>query len=255
MSRAPRRGARRDPARRQRKPPAAVELTGVEKSYGDARILGPIDLRIGPGCIVAVVGHNGSGKSTLLTLVAGVVEPSEGKVRIHGAPPDSPEARAAVSYLPDDPVLYDDLSVSEHLEYVGALHALADRDLPGRLLERLGLGSRGDDIPRTLSRGLRQRAALAVGLCRPFAVLLIDEPFVGLDAAGRRTLVEVITEAREEGATVVVATHEPSLLATADRCVALADGRVVFDGAPGDLPPELAGSADELHGERAGGGA
>ncbi|RMH71688.1 MAG: ABC transporter ATP-binding protein, partial [Actinomyces sp.] len=198
MSRAPRRGARGSRKRRSR-PTAAIELVGVEKSYGDARVLGPVDLRIDPGRIVVLVGHNGSGKSTLLTMIAGVIEPSEGRIRVHGAEPDSVAARAAVTYLPDEPVLYDDLSVAEHLEYVAALHTLADETLPARLLERLGLAARADDIPRTLSRGLRQRAALAVGLCRPFAVVLIDEPFVGLDADGRRTLVEVIGEARDEG--------------------------------------------------------
>lgn len=213
----------------------AVAADELFKAYGDAPAVGPIDLVVAPGEALLLVGHNGSGKSTLLAMVAGLLEPSDGEVRVFGADPGSMAARAATSYLPDTPVLYDDLSVREHLQYVSRLHG--DDDDPARLdgiMDRLGLLERADQLPSQFSRGLRQRTAIAVGICRPFGLLLVDEPFVGLDTAGREALVEVLREARAEGATMVVATHDPSILGWFDRTVELSDGELVADHAPGD---------------------
>lgn len=206
------------------------------------RVLGPLDLRIEPGEAVAVVGHNGSGKSTALAIMAGQLEPSDGTVRVFGREPDALETRAAVSYLPDQPILYDDLSVREHVEYVGRLHGVtgeAAREERTALIERLGLGERIDDLPSRFSRGLRQKTAIAVALCRPVRALLVDEPFVGLDAAGRATFVELLSETAADGAAVVVATHEPAVLERFDRCIGIDDGAIVFDGVPGELPTDL----------------
>ena len=191
--------------------------------------------------MVALVGHNGAGKSTLLRILSGLLEPTSGEISIDGHEPGSIEARAATSYLPDNPVLYDDLSVIEHLEYIARLHDRDDwEEHAWDLLARLGLEHRADDLPATFSRGLRQKAALAVGFVRPFSLLLIDEPFVGLDATGRDGLVALLTEAAANGAAVVVSTHELSFLERASRCVVLRDGVVVHDGAlTADVAKEL----------------
>lgn len=225
------------PAKDRRRAP--VRLVGVEKRYGDVTVLGPIDLEIEPGQSVVMVGHNGSGKSTLLALVAGTLEPSDGTVQVFGEDAGSIPARASLSYLPDAPVLYDDLTVREHLEYVSRLHLADDPDRRDELIETLGLDGRDDDLPSKFSRGLRQKTAIAVGLCRPFGLLLVDEPFVGLDAAGKDAFVGLLQEALTEKATVIVATHEPSLLARFDRCLALSEGQIRYDGPPAGLPAEL----------------
>jgi ABC-2 type transport system ATP-binding protein len=208
------------------------------KSYGDLVALRPLDLRVPSGQLVALIGHNGSGKSTFLRLVAGLLDLTDGTIDVFGAPAGTPEARTAVSFLPDDPVLYDDLSVREHLAYVAALHGvdLSEEDLEG-LVERLGLAQRADDLPSQFSRGLRQRTSIALGLVRPFELLLVDEPFVGLDLGGREALLGVFDELHRDGATIVVATHDPSFVERADRCVALRDGDVVHDGrtTPGEV--------------------
>ncbi len=208
-----------------------IEATGLAKDYGDLVALHPTDLAVPAGQAVALVGHNGSGKSTLLKLVAGLLDASDGSVTIDGHPAGSPDARAAISYIPDEPVLYDDLSVREHLLYVAALHGaeLTDADLD-ELVGRLGLTGRVDDLPARFSRGLRQKAGLAVGLVRPFSVLLVDEPFVGLDATGRAALLELLDEANDAGAALVVATHDPTYVDRVDRCIALRDGAIVHDG-------------------------
>lgn len=205
--------------------------TGLSKDYDDLVALESLDLSIGHGELVALVGHNGSGKSTFLGLSAGLLEPTDGTLDVSGHPAGSFEARAATSYLPDNPVLYDDLSVLEHLEYVARLHGVEDWEDRGHdLLGRLGLAARADDLPSRFSRGLRQKSAIALALVRPFDLLLVDEPFVGLDPQGRDAMVALLDEAHAGGAAVVVATHQLEFVQRADRCLALRDGGVVFDG-------------------------
>jgi ABC-type multidrug transport system ATPase subunit len=209
-----------------------LELRGVGKDYGDLVALQPTDLTVPTGQAVAIVGHNGSGKSTLLRIVAGLLDATAGEVVVVGQAAGTPDARAATSYVPDEPVLYDDLSVREHLLYVGALHGLTVTDeVVDELTGRLGLTGRVDDLPARFSRGLRQKAGLAVGLVRPYSLLLIDEPFVGLDAPGREALLVLLDEASDAGATLVIATHDPTFVERVDRCIALRDGSVVHDGA------------------------
>jgi ABC-2 type transport system ATP-binding protein len=206
-------------------------IEGTAKDYGDLVALHPCDLSVRPGQSVALVGHNGSGKSTLLRIVAGLLDASAGSVTVAGAPAGSSEARAAASFVPDEPVLYDDLSVREHLEYVSAIHGapVASEELEA-LAGRLGLADRIDDLPARFSRGLRQKAGLAVGLIRPFSLLLIDEPFVGLDASGRASLLELLDESHAAGATMLIATHDPNFVERVDRCIALRDGEIIHDG-------------------------
>jgi ABC-2 type transport system ATP-binding protein len=204
---------------------------GAAKSYADLVALAPLDLSLERGQAVALIGHNGSGKSTFLRLTAGLLDLTSGSIAVAGAPAGTSPARAAVSYLPDEPVLYDDLSVREHLAYVAALHGV---DLHGddleALIERVGLSHRADDLPSQFSRGLRQRTSIALGLARPFELLLVDEPFVGLDLSGKEQLLGIFDELHGDGATIVVATHDPSFVERVDRCIALRDGEVVHDG-------------------------
>ena len=219
-------------------PDQAIAATGLTKAYGDVRALAPLDLEVEAGTMVAVIGHNGSGKSTLLQLVAGLLDPTEGSVLVHGAPAGSAPARADLAYIGDAPVLYDDLSVWEHLEYLGALCGLDEWEGPAQeLVERLGLEERIEELPVRFSRGLRQKTALAVGLLRPSRVVLVDEPFVGLDQDGKRTLVELLDERRAAGSTVVVATHDLELLAHVDRSITLEDGKLLDS----DLGPRAVG--------------
>ena len=211
--------------------PPAIEVTGLAKAYGDAPALAPLDLTIPAGQRVALIGHNGSGKTTLLRMLAGLLDPTDGDIAIGGLQPGSVAARAAVSYLADQPVFYDDLSVIEHLEYVARLHGVDEwRARADDLAARLGLTGRIDDLPTTFSRGLRQKAAICLAFVRPFDVLLVDEPFVGLDTPGRTALLELFDDAHALGSTVVVATHELTTVAASDRVVALRAGELVYDG-------------------------
>jgi ABC-type multidrug transport system ATPase subunit len=216
--------------------PAAVVARHAAKRYGDLVALEPLDLVVPAGQQLALIGHNGSGKTTLLRMAAGLLEPSDGDIDVCGVPAGSLEARAALSYLPDSPVLYDDLSVLEHVEYTCRLHGQQTwEDQAAALVTRLGLAPRVEDLPSRFSRGLRQKTAIVLALVRPFDVLLVDEPFVGLDPPGRQAFGELIDEAVAAGATVVIATHQLDYVAGVERCVALSDGAVVYDGPPGDV--------------------
>jgi ABC-type multidrug transport system ATPase subunit len=213
---------------------------GLTKDYGDLVALEALDLSVDPGEAVVLVGHNGSGKTTFLRIAAGLLEASSGEVTIGGNAAGSLEARGDVCYVPDNPVLYDDLDVWEHLEYTARLHGATDWE--GRaetLLERLRLDERIDDLPATFSRGLRQKTSLALAFVRPFKVLLVDEPFVGLDAPGQATALDLLSEAAAAGAAVVVASHQLDVVSRSSRCVALRDGKVVHDG-PADAADVLA---------------
>lgn len=212
---------------------AVLATSGLCKDYGDRPALRPLDLEVVRGSRVALLGHNGSGKTTLLRMVAGLLEPSGGRALVDGAPAGSLEARRAVSWLSDTPTFYDDLSLWEHLEFVARLHGVADWE--GRaetLLERLRLGPRRDDLPVSFSRGLRQKASIALGLVRPCTLLLVDEPFVGLDASGKESLLALLDESAAAGVTLVVATHELGFIDRVDRVVVLRDGEVTHDGPP-----------------------
>jgi len=213
--------------------PVAVEVRGLGKRYLDHHALAPLDLDAARGERVTLIGHNGSGKTTLLKILAGTLEPSEGAAHLVGHAAGSLGARAAVSWLPDQPVFYDDLSVWEHLEFTGRLHSTTDWEQQATdLLDALGLTQRADDLPSTFSRGLKQKAAIALAFVRPFEVLLVDEPFVGLDQVGRAALLELLAAAHRDGATLVIATHELTTAREGDRVVALGAGELIYDGVP-----------------------
>jgi ABC-type multidrug transport system ATPase subunit len=114
---------------------------------------------------------------------------------------------------------------------VARLHGAGDWvDRGWEVLERLGLEERAEDLPSRFSRGLRQKTAIALGLCRPFQVLLVDEPFVGLDAPGKEALLSLLDEEAQRGASLIVATHSLDFVAHADRCLGLRDGGLAYDG-------------------------
>ncbi|HWD09184.1 MAG TPA: ABC transporter ATP-binding protein [Actinomycetota bacterium] len=205
----------------------------LTKSYGDLVALDHVSVRVGAGEQVALLGLNGSGKTTMLRISAGLLEPTSGKVLVAGKQAGTVDARRAVSYIPDGPVLYDDLSVNEHLEYVARMHETADWESQAQdLLERLGLAHRADQLPSTFSRGLRQKVGIALAFVRPFDVMLVDEPFVGLDTPGRAALLELLRTSAEDGAAVIVSTHQTEFLRQATRCLGLRDGTKVYDGKP-----------------------
>ncbi len=216
--------------------PLAVE--GLRRTYGEFEALAGLELRIAAGECVALIGHNGSGKTTAVRLIGGLLEPSAGHVAVCGLSmhdeQQSTAARAALSIVLDTPMLYGDLTVREHLELVVLAHGVAPEALDERIdsmLERLDVDARADSFPGQLSRGMRQKLALACALIRPFRVLVLDEPVVGLDPSTQEVLRDLLIEAKRAGAAVLLTTHQLAFArGIADRAVLLADGVVVQEG-------------------------
>jgi ABC-type multidrug transport system ATPase subunit len=190
----------------------ALELRSVTKSYADRVALDDVSLAVERGELVALVGANGAGKSTLLQLAVGLLDATSGDVLVEGAAAGSLDARRSLSYISDQPSLYDDLTVNEHIEYVSRLHGGEARpDAADELLGLLNLTARADDLPARFSRGLRQKT-------------------VGLDPAGQDSLADLLTAAADAGCAVLVATHQLAFLERTDRCVALRDGAIAYRG-------------------------
>jgi ABC-2 type transport system ATP-binding protein len=217
---------------------APLRTTSLRRTYGRLVALAGLSLTIGPGECVALIGANGSGKSTAVRAIAGLLEPTDGDVRVCGhdphREPGAEAARAALALVPDTPLLYDDLTVRQHLELVTLSHGVAGEGTDARigaLLGRLGLGAREDFLPRELSRGMRQKTQLACALVRPAAVLVLDEPVVGLDPPSQALLGELLRDAKSAGAAVLLTTHQMTFAdGLADRAIMLEEGEVVDEG-------------------------
>jgi len=223
--------------------PPALVVDGLCKDYDGRRVLGPLSFSVAPGEVLAVLGHNGSGKSTTLAAVAGVLDPSEGEVRVGDLVldpgTDQPEHRRRVAYVPDEPLLFPDLTLRAHGAFVAGAWAVPDgEERLLDLLDRLGLAGAVDEVPATFSRGMRQKAGLALAFLRPADLLLVDEPFSGLDDAGRSAFLGLLREACAAGSGAVVATHARARVEHfADRAMLLRDGVPVREGAPRDVVP------------------
>jgi ABC-2 type transport system ATP-binding protein len=216
-----------------------LEVSGLGHRYGEFEALRELTLSVGAGECVALIGHNGSGKTTAVRMIAGLLEITSGEVSVAGAAVGEEDARAAAAIVLDTPALYDDLTVAEHLELVALAHGAAGDDLEDRMFElllRFDLGEKVEARPGALSRGMRQKVSLACALVRPFSLIVLDEPVVGLDPAAQRTLRETLIEAKGRGAAVLLTTHQLDFArGLADRAIVLADGEVVTDGAYADV--------------------
>ncbi len=214
----------------------AIVARGLTKQFGPVVALAGVDLEVPAGTVLAVLGPNGAGKTTLLRLLAGLARPSAGSVRVDGGDADRRHPRGRVGFIGHHTMLYPALTARENLVFAARLYGVAD---PGgraeQLLTRNGLAAYADWPAGSFSRGMAQRLAIARGLVHDPAVMLLDEPFTGLDAPAAERLVASLRELREEGRTCVLATHDLARAgAVADRALVLSRGRVTHEarGAP-----------------------
>jgi heme exporter protein A len=217
--------------------PAAplLEARGLCRSFGRVRVLHDIDLTLAPGEALAVAGPNGAGKSTLLRLLAGLLRPTAGGVRVLGRALQvgDAEARRAIGLLSHQSLLYDDLTLVENLTFAARLYGLPRPAAAARAaLEAAGLGDRSDSSPPRLSRGLLQRAAITRAMLHRPRVLLLDEPFTALDAAAAARLRQMLRERLTEGLGMVIVTHHlAEVWEIATRVAVMVNGRWVSDQA------------------------
>jgi heme exporter protein A len=209
----------------------AVTIDRVSRHFGRRRALLRVTLGCRAGEVVGLLGPNGAGKSTLLSIVATLAAPSSGVVRYGSATAAEagPGLRARIGVLAHESWLYPELTAAENLAFFAALHGLPDRRARvAAALDRAGLARRAGDAVSTFSRGMRQRLALERALIHEPRLVLLDEPFSGLDDAASAALVARLGELRRDGRITLMATHDLDLAARAiDRAAIFRDGRLV----------------------------
>ncbi len=216
-------------------PQLGIELRGLTRRFGERAALRDVTVEVPAGATLAVLGRNGAGKSTLLRILATLLRPHAGDVRVLGEPlPRRAHlVRPRVGLLGHEPLLYRDLSGRENLRYHARLHRVAPARVE-QLLEMVGMSARADDPIRTLSRGLVQRVAICRAVLHDPDVLLLDEPRANLDPAAIELIEPLVGGGN--GHTRVLTSHDPSAaLQDADLVLGLSDGKATFVCAPGEV--------------------
>ncbi|MDQ7992400.1 MAG: ATP-binding cassette domain-containing protein [Propionicimonas sp.] len=228
-----------------------LELMRVTKSFGELRALDEVTFRVAPGRLTGFVGGNGAGKTTSMRIILGVLAADSGEIRLDGAPVTG-EDRRRFGYMPEERGLYPKMRVLEQVAYLARLHGYPRTDATARaraLLVRLGLEERLDDLVETLSLGNQQRAQLAAALVHEPGVLILDEPFSGLDPLAVDAVAGVLQERAAAGAAVLFSSHQLDLVERlCDDLVVIAAGRIRVAGSRAELRSEHAGRRYELEG-------
>ncbi len=217
----------------------AIDVEHFTRSYGTFVAVDDLSLHVAPGEIVGLIGPNGAGKTTTLRALAGILRPTGGRIAIDGRDlsTDPIEAKRRLAFMPDEPHLFEYLTVEEHLRLMARLYTIDDFDRRARaLVEELELVGKERSLPGELSRGMRQKVVIACGLVRDARVLLFDEPLTGLDPIGIRKMRATIVARGQAGAAVLVSSHLLHLVEEiCTRVVIMDHGRKVADGSVAEL--------------------
>jgi ABC-2 type transport system ATP-binding protein len=227
---------------------SALRIEGLRKTFDRPAVDG-INLVIEPGEFYGLLGPNGAGKTTTLRMVCGLLKPDAGRIEVFGvdALANPRAAKELIAWLPDEPLLYDKLTVMEYLAFVAGLWRM-HREVAVRnardLLERLDLWNHRDDRCEGFSRGMKQKAALAGALIHEPKLLILDEPLTGLDAAIAREVKDLLLERAKAGCTIILTTHIMDVAERlVDRVGIIQSGRIVAQGTLEELRTR-AGRAD-----------
>ncbi len=218
-----------------------IETRALVKAFGLLPVLRKLDLDISRGEFVALLGPNGSGKSTLLRLLAALSKPTAGDIHIGGwkLPEEAAAVRAQIGMVSHKVLLYENLSARENLRFFARLYHLPAAQADERitaLLEQVGLARRAHDLVRTFSRGMQQRLSIARALLHNPDILLLDEPYTGLDVDASSVLDTLLTDAHAAGRTILMSTHELGRAAElASRVIILSRGVIGYDAPTADL--------------------
>ncbi len=192
-----------------------IEVFGLHKQYGAFSAVRNLSFTVRPGEVLGLVGPNGAGKTTTLRCLAGIIPSSGGHARIagHDIATDPVAAKRALAFFPDEPRLFDYLTVRQHLNFVARIYNVPDHEAIAQpLLDEFEIADKADQLSTELSRGMKQKLAIACGLLHRPQVMFFDEPLTGLDPLGIRRMKNSIVKRAREGATIVLSSHLLHLL-------------------------------------------
>jgi ABC-2 type transport system ATP-binding protein len=237
-----------------------IRAEGLTKRYGATVAVDRIDLEVGAGEIVGILGPNGSGKTTTILMLLGLTEPSSGKAEVAGFDPlrEPLEVKRRVGYLPDQVGFYDGLSARDNLAYTGRLAGLPRREIEARFdaaMIRVGLPDVGRDRVATFSRGMRQRLGLAEIIMKRPSIAILDEPTATLDPHSTQEFLELIRELKADGTAVLLSSHHlDQVQSVCDRVALFNLGRIALSGSVTELAQQVLGGGHvidvEVRGDR-----
>lgn len=211
-----------------------LEVQGLTKRYGTFTAVRTLSFTVRPGEVLGLVGPNGAGKTSALRCLAGIIPANEGSVRIvgHDLSADPVAAKRALAFFPDEPRLFEYLTVRQHLAFIARLYGVENHEAIAQpLLEELEIADKADQLPGELSRGMKQKLAIACGLLHSPQVMIFDEPLTGLDPLGIRRMKDSIIKRAQAGATIVLSSHLLHLLEeVCTHVLILKQGEKIADG-------------------------
>ena len=234
-------------------PPLALEIRELVKCFQRPAVDG-LDLAVRAGEFYALLGPNGAGKTTTLRLIAGLLRPDAGSIRVAGidALADPVAAKRVMAWISDEPMIYDKLTPREYLAFVAGLWGVAPALAATRaqeLLTWLGLASHADERCESFSKGMRQKVALAGALVHDPRLIILDEPLTGLDAGSARQVKSVLRERARAGGTIIMTTHILEVAERmADRIGVIAHGRLIAEGTLEQLRCQAGNGGDDANG-------
>ncbi|MCH7949735.1 MAG: ABC transporter ATP-binding protein [Candidatus Dadabacteria bacterium] len=210
-----------------------IQAEGLKKSFGNFDALRGVDLHVKRGEFMTLFGPNGAGKTTLIKLLATLTSPTSGTLSVYGydVRKDVNNIRSVIGVISHDPYLYDNLSAFENIKFFGTLYGLDDVDNRARsVIKQVGLEKRMNDLVRTFSRGMKQRLTVARAIVHEPKILLLDEPYTGLDQHGAQIFGEMLSDLKSQRRTILMTTHNiDEGLDLSDRIGILAKGKIVLD--------------------------
>lgn len=216
-----------------------LRVEGVVKKYGDKIAVNDVSLSVQRGEIYGLLGPNGAGKTTLMSIIAGILDPTEGRVEVLGGDPHDREIRARIGYCPQESVVYDNLTGLENLMFYAGLYGLSGsraKQKSEELIRFVGLEEYAKDLVKTYSGGMKKRLNFAIALVGDPDLILLDEPTTGMDPRVRRSVWELIERLRKAGKTIILATHYMEEADELSNRVAIMNlGRKVVEGTPEEL--------------------
>ncbi len=231
---------------------SSVCLSNVQKRFGDVQAVSDVSFEVFPGEIFGMLGPNGAGKTTTLRMMMDIFRPDAGQVQILGGKLDEARKRR-IGYLPEERGLYKDLGLEQTLVFLATLKGLSEREARRRLanwLERLDLYEHRMKKIQELSKGMQQKAQLIVALVHAPDLIVVDEPFSGLDPVNTRLIKDIIEEQRQAGRTIIMSTHQMHQVeALCNRIVLIDHGRSVLYGEVDQIKRSFAGNAVRVEGQ------